>query len=67
MGNTNDSKGNVWLWTLVGSIAGFLFGSLIMGVLGGAVCFFIIGFLAYRSSKNNNGGPPAWLWRSSKK
>ncbi|MDD5598754.1 MAG: hypothetical protein PHV82_12475 [Victivallaceae bacterium] len=62
-----EVKGTVWLWTVVGLIAGGWLGMLIAGYIGAAIGAVAISIAAYRSSKKNSGGPPAWLWRSKKK
>lgn len=59
-------KGKAWVWGVVGAVAGLFLGS-IAGPLGAAIGFIVIGVIAFRSSKKNNGAPPAWLWRSKKK
>ena len=68
---SEEVKGTIWVWTVVGLVAGFILGCVIGGatginVLGGIILSPIVGVLAYRSSKKNNGGPPSWLWRSKK-
>ena len=62
-----EVKGTIWLWTVIGLIAGGWIGMVIAGYVGGAVGAIAIGISAYRSSKKSNGGPPSWLWRSKKK
>ena len=77
-----EVKGTVWLWTVIGLIAGGCLGSCFMGFVDGIFEFGcadgvaylsafagagIVGFLAYRSSYKNGGNAPAWLWKSKKK
>ena len=68
----DKAKWTIWLWTGLGAFAGFWLGGIIggatgIGWLGAIILCPVIGFLAYRRSKKNNGGPPSWLWRSKKK
>lgn len=58
-----EVKGTVWLWTVIGIVAGGLLGSL-LGPLGTILGGGITGILAYRSSSQNGGNAPAWLWQS---
>ncbi|MDD5600092.1 MAG: hypothetical protein PHV82_19260 [Victivallaceae bacterium] len=68
-----EIKGTVWLWTVIGLVAGAWLGMFITGLVGGTgysggiIGAVAIGIAAYRSSKKNGGGPPSWLWRSKKK
>lgn len=62
-----EVKGNVWLWTVIGIVAGGLLGSVLLGPIGTVLGGVITGILAYRSSSKNGGNAPAWLWKSKKK
>ena len=62
-----EVKGNVWLWTVIGIVAGGLLGSVLLGPIGTVLGGVITGILAYRSSYKNGGNAPAWLWKSKKK
>jgi cobalamin synthase len=58
-----EVKKTVWLWTVIGLLAGGWIGSL-LGIVGSVIGGAIVGFLAYRSSAKTGGSAPAWLWQS---